>query len=377
MLDYVRCSLASVCLDEVQSKCRRFKKCVLSELAVAEDRGQAVRDAAERRHCRPPRRTDHRDRGRLLRPARRPTPLAEIVEREHYCSRLGYRESVLDPTVYLLHAEGKLQGAIAVEVDDLFNFGSSLHYQKMDELMTKYKFGKMIKARPDLSIKIRSIDPDRLAWGVMTDASFDNAGDGRSQGAFGVIAFHEDLQKGFRVPCSLITWRSGRIQRVVNSTLAAETQSLSKRLGELRWIMSVYNEITDPEFTVEQWEARMARNKVLAMVSDECSSDFKEALCMVDAKALYDHLSRESVGPSQDKRTGLEIQVIRQSMNSIRGKVKWVPHPQMAIDRLTKKNASMDSLDQLLDSGEYQVVEMAQALRDKKDERERLGYNRR
>ena len=398
---------------------------------------------------------------------------------------LGYRESVLDPTVYLLHADGKLQGAIAVEVDDLFNFGSSLHYQKMDELRVKYKFGKfemlmgnesgvgfngrrlkqlddfsfvvdmmkfvterlepimlakgrksqlkslateseiaqaravvgslnwasregrpdaaaaaslssskfpkplvedlldinkavkMIKARPDLSIKVRSIDPDRLAWGVMTDASFDNAGDGRSQGAFGVIAFHEDLQKGFRVPCSLITWRSGRIQRVVNSTLAAETQSLSKGLGELCWIMSVYNEITDPEFTVEKWESRMARNKVLALVSEESSSDFKEALCIVDAKALYDHLSRESVGPSQDKRTGLEIQVIRQSMNSIRGKIKWVPHPQMAIDGLTKKNASMDSLYQLLDTGEYQVVELAEALQTKKDERERLGYNRR
>ena len=78
---------------------------------------------------------------------------------------------------------------------------------------------KMIKSKPDLSIKVRSIAPAKLAWGVMTDASFDNAGDGRSQGAFGVIAFHEDLQRGFRVPCSLITWRSGRIQRVVKLPL--------------------------------------------------------------------------------------------------------------------------------------------------------------
>ena len=55
---------------------------------------------------------------------------------------LGYRESVLDPTVYLLHDDQCLQGAIAVEVDDLFNFGSSLHYDKMKELQQKYKFGK-------------------------------------------------------------------------------------------------------------------------------------------------------------------------------------------------------------------------------------------
>ena len=55
---------------------------------------------------------------------------------------LGYCESVLDPTVYLLHDEHRLQGAIAVEVDDLFNFGSELHYEKMMELRTRYKFGK-------------------------------------------------------------------------------------------------------------------------------------------------------------------------------------------------------------------------------------------
>ena len=397
----------------------------------------------------------------------------------------GYRESVLDPTVYLLHDESKLQGAIAVEVDDLFNFGNTVHYEKMTELRTRYKFGKfemlrgnesgvgfngrrlkqlddysfvvdmmkfvterlepiqlakgrksqlkalateseiaqaravvgslnwasregrpdaaaaaslssskfprpivedlidinkavkLIKTKPDLSIKIKSIDPEHLVWGVMSDASFDNAGEGRSQGAFGVIAFHEDLQKGFRVPCSLISWRSGRIQRVVNSTLAAETQSLSKGLGELCWIMSVFNEIMDPSFKIEKWEARLERNKVMAMVSDESTQDFKDALCIVDAKALYDDLSRKSVGPSQDKRTSLEIQVIRQGMNAIKGKVKWVPHPQMAIDGLTKKNANMDALYKLLDTGEYQIVEMAQALREKKDERELRGYNKR
>ena len=29
-----------------------------------------------------------------------------------------------------------------MEVDDLFNFGSSIHYDKMKELQQKYKFGK-------------------------------------------------------------------------------------------------------------------------------------------------------------------------------------------------------------------------------------------
>ncbi|CAE7230741.1 RE1, partial [Symbiodinium sp. CCMP2456] len=337
---------------------------------------------------------------------------------------LGYKESVR---------------AIAVEVDDLFNFGSKLRYDRMKQLQEKYKFSKfemippakngvgfngrrirqlkdysfvvdmekfvterlepiqmakgrksnpkalatdseiaqmravvgslnwasreerpdasasaslsalkfpkpvvqdlidlnksiqMIKSRPDLNIKIRSIPADKLAWGVMTDASFDNAGDGKSQGAYGVLAFHEDLQKGYRVPCSLVTWRSGRIQRVVNSTLAAETQSLSKGLGELCWIKSVFNEIMNPHFKIENWETEMENNKVLAMAPDSVSTEFKKAICIIDAKALYDHLSRESVGPSQAKRTSLEIQVVRQNMNAINGKIRWIPHPHMAM----------------------------------------------
>ena len=55
---------------------------------------------------------------------------------------LGYKESVLDPTVYMLHEQDQLHGAIAVEIDDLFSFGSELHYQKMDLLRQRFVFGK-------------------------------------------------------------------------------------------------------------------------------------------------------------------------------------------------------------------------------------------
>ena len=94
---------------------------------------------------------------------------------------------------------------------------------------------------------------------MVSDAGFAKAYRGNSQGAYGVIAFHEDLQKGKRVPSSLISWKSNK---VVNSTLAAETQSLSKRLGELCWIVSIFNELTDPEF-------ELRRNKVVAIAKEE------------------------------------------------------------------------------------------------------------
>ena len=398
---------------------------------------------------------------------------------------LGYKESVLDPTVYMLHSQGKLHGAIAVEIDDLFSFGSELHYKQMDLLRQSFVFGKfemvdespcgvgfngrrvrqmpdrsfsidmekfigerldpvslakgrkanpkalandseiaqlravigalawaakegrpdaaaaaslgagsfpkptiqdvidvnktvrVIKSNPALSIKVRAIPLENLAWGVVSDASFANAYGGNSQGAYGIIAFHEDLQRGTRVPCSLISWKSGRIHKVVNSTLAAETQSLSKGLGELCWVVSIFNELTRTKFDLAKWEEELQQNKMLAITKDESDSELKECLAIVDAKALFDHLSRESVGPSQDKRTSLEIQVVRQLMNSIKGKVRWVPHPQMIVDGLTKKNGNLEAPYQLLLTGEYQIVAEAESLETKRLERESLGYNRR
>ncbi|OLP86861.1 Copia protein [Symbiodinium microadriaticum] len=398
---------------------------------------------------------------------------------------LGYRESVMDPTVYYLQTGKELDGAIAVEVDDLFTFGNKEHELRMQALQEKFKFGKyedvmeskegvsfngrrihqlenfefrvdmhkfvcerlspvqlskgrrsepkalandseinqmravigalnwlakegrpdasaaaslgastfpkpvvqdildvnaavkLLKERPELTIKIRSIEPSKLAWGVISDASFGNAHAGHSQGAYAVLAFDEKLKDGFRVPCSLMSWRSGRIQKVVNSTLAAETQSLSKGLGELSWIVTLYNELTDPSFDLIEWEARLKRNRVLAMAPDTSSDGLKSSLCIIDAKALFDHLSRETTGPSQDKRTGLEIQVVRQHMNSIAGEVRWVPDPHVVVDGLTKRGSNMQALYQLLDSGEFQIVDVAQALEEKRREREERGYNRR
>ena len=399
--------------------------------------------------------------------------------------QLGYRESLLDPTVYYLQTGEVLDGVIAVEVDDLFTFGNAIHEERMSKLGEKFQFGKYeevmksaegvgfngrrirqlpnhefevdmykfvqerlspvqlskgrkacakslandseinqmrvvvgalnwlakegrpdaaaaaslgastfpkptvqdvidinravtsLKERPELKIRIRNIEPQDLSWGVVSDASFANAYAGHSQGAYAILAFDDKLKDGYRVPCSLISWRSGRIQKVVNSTLAAETQSLSKGLGELCWVVSLYNELMDSSFRLPEWEQRLQGNRVITMASEDASDNLKSSLCIVDAKALFDHLSRETAGPSADKRTGLEIQVIRQSMSAINSAVRWVPHPHMVVDGLTKKNANMAALYDLLDSGQYQIVDQAVALEEKRLERDALGYNRR
>ena len=50
---------------------------------------------------------------------------------------------------------------------------------------------------------------------------------------------------GHSVPTNIVAWRSGKLQRIVNLTPAAETQSLSRGLAELLWIMVMVQELQD------------------------------------------------------------------------------------------------------------------------------------
>ena len=86
------------------------------------------------------------------------------------------------------------------------------------------------------------------------------------------------------------------------------------------------------------------------MNSDE---RLKRCLCVVDAKSLYDHLVKETVGSAEDRRTAIEMQVIRQSMNETRASIRWVPHPRMFMDCLTKRAGNRSSLEELLYSGRF------------------------
>ncbi len=60
-----------------------------------------------------------------------------------------------------------------------------------------------------------------------------------------------------------------------------------------------------------------------------------QALVVTDAKSLYDHLSKDSQG-GQDRRTGLKLAVVRDSLNRLRGVCRWVPNGRNPADGLIK-----------------------------------------
>ena len=99
----------------------------------------------------------------------------------------------------------------------------------------------------------------------------------------------------------------------------------------------------------------MGKQRAMALAKVESDATLKKSLCVVDAKSLFDHLVKETVGTTDDRRTAIEMQVIRQAMMETGAVVKWVPHPKMFMDCLTKRSGNRQSLLELLDSGVFSL----------------------
>eukprot|EP00913_Durusdinium_trenchii_P007048 g6630.t1 len=221
---------------------------------------------------------------------------------------------------------------------------------------------KDLKEHSKLSLRIQPLAKMKLS--VVTDASYANNGF-HSQGGHLVIAHESHLRDGVPAPTNILAWRSAKLQRVVNSTMAAETQSLSKGLAELTWTMLLMKELSDGTLNIRDWREHLKTEELMVISSEETESELRESLAVIDAKSLYDHLTRETIGGS-DKRTAIEIQIIRDDLRRLQGQVKWVEHLAMIADGLTKINGSNAALREVIRSGFFGIrpVESAMTLRD-------------
>ena len=197
------------------------------------------------------------------------------------------------------------------------------------------------KETADLSVKIAGIEEARLGFGVVSDASYANVRDGGSQGGHCVVAFDTGIHQGKTVPCNVLYWKSGRIHRVVNSTLAAESMSLSRALGDLMWCVTLSNELTHVGFDLKEWEAALRHRRLCVVPGKQEGS---HNLAVVDAKSLYDHLSKETCGHTADRRTAIEMQIIRQTLGELNASIRWIDHNRMLVDVLTKMGGNSEPL---------------------------------
>jgi hypothetical protein len=209
-------------------------------------------------------------------------------------------------------------------------------------LMANRIVGKMRIESNQTMLKFKAVDPAQLCVLSFTDASFANMPRGGSQaGRFSMLTSADVVVK--RVPVNIVGWRSGRISRIVKSTISAEAASLADSRD-------------DNEYT------RVATAYMFGMLpaSDRAwkkALDLVKGYTVVDARSLYDHLHSDAT--PTEKRVMLDLLAFREGLERPEDEVFWMPNQWMLADYLTKAKVDDFAIDYLLSRGEYALSEAA------------------
>ena len=87
---------------------------------------------------------------------------------------------------------------------------------------------------------------------------------------------------------------------------------MSEALAEVEWIRGLFEELTNPSFNIAEWTAR-SRNRglIVAARSSDTEARLPKVLSVGDAKSMYDHSRTEISGGANDRRTAIDIQIVR------------------------------------------------------------------
>ena len=185
----------------------------------------------------------------------------------------------------------------------------------LDQLKKLYELVDYTQLTKDAGIVLRPLplDPAQLIVVSYADASFANAPNLKSQGGLLVCLTTRDALTGSAV-ASVLDWKSGRLRRVVRSTLAAEACSADAGVDHGMFIGLCLTELV---------------GKGDAISSDSVFEHYHAT----DCRSLYDCVHKNS-SDLEEKRTLLDVKAIRHAI--IPRNLLWVPTDQMHADGLTK-----------------------------------------
>eukprot|EP00971_Amphidinium_carterae_P084416 1670936-Amphidinium_carterae.1 len=255
----------------------------------------------------------------------------------------------------------------------------------LEHLKETSKVVQHLRQTKDLSYVIHPIDPMSMKLAVFADGSPGAKGEARGQGGAMVCFTTNKLHEGVAAPMTPIMWRSGKLDRVTASSLAAEALSLQAAIAMAEMAVDFFTELAHAEWSLQWprqrlacWEAGFARDLSGTLVARSNSHDhLQQSICVTDAKSLYDSLRRDVRG--KEPRLAVTVAELRQGLGLLNMSVRWIPHNLMLVDGFTKpfSKANLSPLVTFLKTGYFTISDEQSQLVARKHEREELGYNKR
>ena len=196
------------------------------------------------------------------------------------------------------------------------------------------KLLKFAKENSDVGLNFPCLgDPNELQIITPFDASFCSRDDGTSQGGFLVLLAPRRVLETDEDQYHILDWKSFRLPRIARSSLSAEAQAAGSASGATEFCCRYLQHLKQPNLTLAD------------LLKTPCSWS---PTLITDAKALYDSYHRESLVSSvTDRRSSLEIRVVKEQIQSLNGSLRWVSSDRQLADGLTKASMRQALADKI------------------------------
>ncbi|CAK0894143.1 unnamed protein product, partial [Prorocentrum cordatum] len=260
---------------------------------------------------------------------------------------LGCRRSCYDPCVFCLMTPKGPYGHLLIEVDDVAAHGNSVHDEKMRCLQQRFRFGK---------------------WKTIYCGEGDYAG--RTMQQHRDYGFHIHQGKFVVERLSPITIPKGRKSNKNDPTDGEQSQLRASQGAFL--VGAATPALWDYEAAPVALVSYKSHRLLVAGRTADPNKELQRLMTICDAKSLCDHLNSESAGCAADRRTAIEMQIIRSSLDAQNGTVRWVDHSGMYADAMTKRSGNLPLLQIMMRTGRLCITEETSTL-----EKHRLDPNTR
>ena len=129
---------------------------------------------------------------------------------------------------------------------------------------------------------------------------------------------------------------------------------MSEALADAEWVASWFGLAKDLNYDLRKRRLLNREFKLTCIVSTDVPEQMNLAV-VTDAKSMYDNLVREQYSGAE-KRAALELCVIKDSLDSLGGLPRWVPHDKNPVDCMTKVKGNAVTMLTLLKTARYRLT---------------------
>ena len=245
---------------------------------------------------------------------------------------------------------------------------SDINCAKIKTLQEANRLLHEAKQHHDTIITIRPIPIDKFRFMAFSDASFASKAKPDSHAGLFIVGTHEEIERNIQCPISPVSWGCKKIQKVVTSTLAAETVSLASAVDQLGWLRLFWSWLFDPTTNWRKPEEALPKIKPAISAPTMKITD----LAITDCKSLFDLTTRTAVPNCSEFRVQLMARSIRASLDE--GiLLRWVASGAQLADALTKA-VEASFLRATLKQGSYRLCDEQATLKARSKARDRIKW---